>query len=130
MLRSALVLLLSNSHLISGSSLPNNQAILGSSPAAPENANAHTPHVVDPAVLSALSTHSDPVAALLSLQPELSSDLSQPRLLHVSGEKKPEWMTEGDKLRLRRKGRKFVDITEHEEFYANQVDAESGKASK
>ena len=70
------------------------------------------------------------VAALLSLQPELSSDLSQPRLLHVSGEKKPEWMTEGDKLRLRRKGRKFVDITEHEEFYANQVDAESGKASK
>jgi leucyl aminopeptidase len=38
-------------------------------------------------------------------------------------------MTEGDKLRLRRQGKKFVDITDHEEFYAKQVDTLAGKAS-
>jgi leucyl aminopeptidase len=50
--------------------------------------------------------------------------------LHVVGEQKPEWMTEGDKLRLRRRGKKFVDITDHEEFYAQQAGILSGKASE
>jgi leucyl aminopeptidase len=73
--------------------------------------------------------HSDPVAALLFLQPELEADLAQQRLLHVVGDQKPKWMTEGDKLRLRRRGKKFVDITDHQDFYAQQVNALSGKAS-
>ena len=132
MLRSTLVLLLSTSHLILGSAIHDSQAILSSPSSNAGNIDANTPveHVVDPAILSALKTHTDPVAALLSLQPDLKIDLAQPRLLHVSGEKKAEWMTEGDKMRLRRKGKKFVDITEHEEFYAQQVDVESGKASE
>ncbi|KAH9214936.1 hypothetical protein DL95DRAFT_364949 [Leptodontidium sp. 2 PMI_412] len=131
MLHSTLMLLLSTSHLILGSAIQDKQAILSSPSTNTVNIDADTrvEHVVDPAIISALKTHSDPVAALLSLQPDLKSDLAQPRLLHVSGERKPEWMTEGDKLRLRRKGKKFVDITEHEEFYAQQVDAAAGKAN-
>lgn len=132
MLHSTLMLLLSTSHLILGSAIQDKQAILSSPSTNTVNIDADTrvEHVVDPAIISALKTHSDPVAALLSLQPDLKSDLAQPRLLHVSGERKPEWMTEGDKLRLRRQGKKFVDITDHEEFYAQQVDAAAGKASK
>ena len=30
-------------------------------------------------------------------------------------------MTEGDKLRLRQRGKKFMDITEHQDFYAEQA---------
>lgn len=85
-------------------------------------------HVVDPAILAALEAHKDPVDAWIALHPEVSETLSQPRLLHVSGDKDAQWLTEGDKLRLRRKGRKFVDITDHHEFYAQQVGTMAGKA--
>ncbi|KAJ5614484.1 peptidase family M28 [Penicillium herquei] len=81
----------------------------------------HGEYKVDEAILAALEAQSDPVAAMIHLSPESEAFLSQPRLLRVLGESKPEWMTEGDKLRLRRQGKKFVDITDHEEFYANQV---------
>lgn len=128
MLRSALVLLLSTQFAL-GASFQDKQAVLVQSPELPF-ANAQAEHVVDEAILAALKTHFDPVAALLSLQPELAADLAQERLLHVVGEQKPEWMTEGDKLRLRRRGKKFVDITDHEEFYAQQVGILSGKASE
>ncbi|KAH8790530.1 peptidase family M28 [Hyaloscypha sp. PMI_1271] len=127
MLRSALVLLLSTRFAL-GASLQDKQAVLVPSPELPI-ANAQAEHVVDKAILAALKTHSDPVAALVSLQPELAADLAQERLLHVVGEQKPEWMTEGDKLRLRRRGKKFVDITDHEEFYAQQAGILSGKAN-
>jgi leucyl aminopeptidase len=80
------------------------------------------------AIFAALEEHSDPVAAYVSLQPDIESELAQPRLLHVVGEQKPEWMTEGDKLRLRRRGKKFMDITDHHSFYEQQVDAWAGKA--
>ncbi|KAF8862856.1 Zn-dependent exopeptidase [Acephala macrosclerotiorum] len=123
MLRSVLVLLLSISQLALGSSIQDNQVVLAPSP------NARAEHVVDDAILAALKTHSDPVAALVSLQPEVAADLAQPRLLHVIGEQKPEWMTEGDKLRLRKQGKKFIDITDHQDFYAQQVDTLSGKAN-
>ncbi|PMD61163.1 Zn-dependent exopeptidase [Hyaloscypha bicolor E] len=127
MLRSALVLLLSTQFAL-GASFQDKQAVLVQSPELPI-ANAQAEHVVDEAILAALKTHFDPVAALLSLQPELAADLAQERLLHVVGEQKPEWMTEGDKLRLRRRGKKFVDITDHEESYAQQVGILSGKAN-
>ena len=88
-------------------------------------------HDVDPAILAALEAQSDPVAAMISLDPSSEIFLSQPRLLRVSGSKEAEWMTEGDKLRLRRQGKKFVDITEHEEFYADRVhELSAGKASE
>ncbi|KAI0975639.1 peptidase family M28 [Xylaria arbuscula] len=82
-------------------------------------------HVVDDAILAALDAHPDPVDALVSLRPELADNLAEPRLLHVFGDDKPQWMTEGDKLRLRRQGRKFKDITD----YQDDVDVSwAGKA--
>ncbi len=96
----------------------------------PEIPNTRADHIVDEAILAILKTHFDPVAALISLQPELAAELAQERLLHVVGDQKPEWMTEGDKLRLRRRGKKFVDITDNYEFYAQKVDVSSGKASE
>jgi bacterial leucyl aminopeptidase len=88
-------------------------------------------HIAEDTIFAALKRHSDPVAALVSLHPDFAAELAQPRLLHVFGEQKPEWMTEGDKLRLRRRGRKFMDITDHQNFYEQQVDASwAGKARK
>jgi leucyl aminopeptidase len=127
MLRYVLGLLLSISQLTHCSSSQDKQALLVPSPSVQ---NAPTEHVIDKEILAALKTHSDPVAALLALQPENAGLLAEPRLLHVSGDQKPEWMTEGDKLRLRRRGKKFVDITDHRDFYAQQVDTLAGKASK
>jgi bacterial leucyl aminopeptidase len=81
------------------------------------------------AISTALRKYPDPVAALVSLQPDSAVELAQPRLLQVFGEQKPQWMTEGDKLRLRRRGRGFMDITDHQRFYEQQVDASlAGKA--
>jgi bacterial leucyl aminopeptidase len=130
MLLFALVLLSSASQLslTLGSSFPAEQVPFLPSPDR-EVPNARAGHIVDRAILAALQTHSDPVAALIFLQPELETGLAQQRLLHIIGDQKPEWMTEGDKLRLRRRGKKFVDITDHQDFYAQQVDALSGKAS-
>lgn len=97
------------------------QRVLGSS-------QTPSKHAVDPSILAALEAHKDPVDAWISLHPEVAETLSQPRLLHVAGDKEAQWLTEGDKLRLRRKGRKFVDITDHHEFYAQQVGTMAGKA--
>lgn len=127
MLRSILVLFLTTSQLALGSSIRDKQAVLAPSP---EVANARAEHVVDDAILAALKLYSDPVAALISLQPEIAVELAEKRLLHVIGDEKPEWRTEGEKLRLRKQGKKFVDITDHQDFYAQQVDTLSGKASE
>ncbi|KID84799.1 peptidase [Metarhizium guizhouense ARSEF 977] len=85
-------------------------------------------HQVDPVILDALKKHSDPVDALVSLHPEAADQLAQPRLLRVSGEPTARWMTEGDKLRLKRKGHRFIDITDHEDFYKQNVNTLAGKA--
>lgn len=125
----ALILGISNPVLgASGSSFQDAQEVLAASPGIP---GARVEHVVDEAIIAALGSHSDPVAALVSLQPAIAADLAKPRLLHVFGEQKPKWMTEGDKLRLRRKGKKFADITDHQDFYAQQAETSlAGKASK
>src|SRR4051794_7984232 len=102
MLLQTLAILLSISQLTTGSAVQDKQSVLS----ATDLPNASTGHVVDEAILTALKTYSDPVDALISLQPEAAGELAQPRLLHVFGDKKPKWMTEGDKLRLRRAGRK------------------------
>lgn len=126
MLGSVVVLLLSAPQLILGSPLQNEQVIL------PEKLQpSHGKYVVDKAVSAALDAYSDPVAALVSLQPELEDKLAEPRLLHVFGQEKPVWTTEGDKIRLRRLAKKFMDITDHEEFYAQQLETSvAGKASE
>lgn len=82
------------------------------------------------AIVAALKKYDDPVDAFVSLQPDMADTLAEPRLIHVHGEKMAEWMTEGDKLRLRRKGRKFRDITDFQELYADHVNTFAGKASK
>lgn len=87
-------------------------------------------HVVDDSILAALKVHADPVDALLSLQPELAAQLAERRLIHVFGEAEAVWMTEGDKLRLRRQGKKFRDITDHQELYKDSVNTQAGKASE
>lgn len=127
MLRAVLTLILGISHLALGSALQDKQAVLA--PIA-DFQTGHAPHVVDPGIIAAIEKYSDPVTALLSLQPKLADELAQPRLLQLLGDKQPEWMTEGDKLRLRKAGKKFTDITDHHEFYAQQVGALAGKASK
>jgi bacterial leucyl aminopeptidase len=129
MLRSALVLLLSSQFAL-GSLSRNKQTVFLKFQPTPGTpiANPHGEYVINNEILGALETYSDPVAALISLQPEVATELAQARLLHVVGEQEPEWLTEGDKLRLRRRGKKFIDITEHEEFYTQQVDISSGKA--
>ncbi|ORY25532.1 hypothetical protein BCR39DRAFT_499090 [Naematelia encephala] len=86
-------------------------------------------HAVPPSILAALEAYpDDPVEALLSLRPEMAQHLAEQRLLHVFEHGEPTWMTEGDKMRLRRLGLKFMDLTERRDLAdgANQLMA--GKA--
>jgi hypothetical protein len=84
--------------------------------------DVHHGHGVDDAIFQALELHEDPVDALLYLQPDRASELCKPRLLHIKGEGQPQWLTEGEKLRLRRLGKKFMDITDHIDFYEQERD--------
>lgn len=132
-LSSKLLLLLGSAQLAVSSPNGGDQAVLA--PATDGDAvNDATvtagKHSVDEKVLAAVKAHSDPVEVMLSLHPEQAATLAEPRLIHVFGEKKAEWMTEGDKLRLRRKGKKFRDITDYQELYTGTADAWSGKASE
>ncbi|KAH8804604.1 peptidase family M28 [Xylogone sp. PMI_703] len=120
-----LLLLATSSRLGIASHIPGEQVVF--TPHTKDSSLA-VDHVVDTAILAALDMYADPVDALVSVQPERAAELAEPRLLHVSGERQPEWMTEGDKLRLRRRGKKFMDITDHQDFYAQNVDAKAGKA--
>jgi leucyl aminopeptidase len=89
------------------------------------SSNLASEHPIHPSIHQALSQHpADPVQALLSLRPELAGQLAEPRLLQVFGEE-PVWAEEGDKLRLRREGKGFMDVTENWELY--QKVKQSGK---
>lgn len=86
-------------------------------------------HEVDATILAALEAHKDPVDAYIALKPEMADELAEPRLLHVAGEKEPRWTTEGEKLRLKRKGKKFSDITDYQAFYEEHAaSTTAGKA--
>ncbi|RDW73563.1 hypothetical protein BP6252_07470 [Coleophoma cylindrospora] len=116
----SIALLVGASQLALSSPSQGGQEILAPSP---ETAVPHAEHVVDQAILAALEMHSDPVTALVSLRPDIAASLAEPRLLRVFGQPEPQWLSEGDKLRLRREGKKFMDITDHEDFYAQQLEA-------
>lgn len=118
------LLLLSSTRLVSTSPSPGffsggEQVVISppsppsSSPSRPQELSFHSIH-------TALELHDDPVDALIYLQPDKAAQLAEPRLLHVFGEAEPQWMTDGDKLRLHRQGKKFADITDHYEFYEQQ----------
>jgi hypothetical protein len=84
----------------------------------------------DSDIFAALEAHDDPVDAYVSLNPDAAFTLAQPRLLQVFGEQE-QWMTEGDKMRLHRQGKKFIDLTDHQDFYeSNDVNANAGNARK
>ncbi|KAK1963422.1 peptidase family M28 [Colletotrichum sublineola] len=126
-LSTKLLLLLGSSQLVLGS--PGDQVVIAQTAEEHVAAVPGTAWAVDSSIHAALQKHADPVDALISLQPEMAAKMSEARLIHVFDEKKAEWMTEGDKLRLRRKGRKFRDITDFQELYKDSVDAQSGKAN-
>lgn len=94
---------------------------------APPTDNPAAKHVTEEAIHAAIETYPDPVDALIALHPEAAPGLSAPKLIQVVGEE-AAWMTEGDKLRLRRSGKKFMDITDYHELYES-IDTATGKAS-
>jgi bacterial leucyl aminopeptidase len=76
-----------------------------------------------------IANFTDPVEALIALRPGQEAQIRTSRLLHVLGDATARWMTEGDKLRLRRQRRKFIDITDHHEYYESQASSfTAGKA--
>lgn len=83
---------------------PSHQHVLG-------NSAATTP----PHIISALEQFEDPVDAMLALDPAQAYSLAERRYLEVfdgperSG--RTRWLTEGDKLRLRRANIDFIDWT-------------------
>lgn len=81
-------------------------------------------------ILRTVESYPDPVDAYIALHPDSAAALAEPRLLHVIGEDEPEWMTVGAKMRLRRQGKKFMDVTDYHDMYKEQVGALSGKASE
>ncbi|KAG9241847.1 hypothetical protein BJ878DRAFT_205942 [Calycina marina] len=87
-------------------------------------------HAVNEVILAALKLNSDPVDALIALHPEESVTLAQPRLLHVFGEESVTWLTEGDKFRLHRNGKKIMDITDHDTFNSKTIISSAGKACR
>jgi leucyl aminopeptidase len=117
------LLLLSLSLASFGSAASGNDAQVVLAPNTPQ-------HDIDRAILDALEAHKDPVDAYIALNPDMADQLVEPRLLHVSGEKEPRWATEGEKLRLKRKGNKFTDVTDYHEFYEEHAAGiMEGKAS-
>ncbi|TDZ18663.1 Leucine aminopeptidase 1 [Colletotrichum orbiculare MAFF 240422] len=130
-LSAKLLLLLGSSQLVLGTPSNADQAVIASSSDDVPSSGSVKVHKVDEAITAALEAYPDPVDALVHLQPEKAAQLAEPRLIHVFGEKKAEWMTEGDKLRLRQKGKKFRDITKHQDLYAadDAANVWSGKAN-
>ncbi|KAK0710174.1 hypothetical protein B0T26DRAFT_652514 [Lasiosphaeria miniovina] len=51
---------------------------------------------------------------MLALNPGVAHQLATPKLLHIMGDAAPTWMTEGDKMRLKKSGKKFADLTNHQ----------------
>ncbi|KAI1259021.1 peptidase family M28 [Xylariaceae sp. FL1019] len=115
--RSSYILTLAVALQVSATPRADQQAVLGSSGILTGDvADAPFIHTVDQSILTALEEHDDPVAALVALRPELADELIQPRLIHVLGDDEPQWMTEGDKMRLRRAGHKFRDATDFQDM--------------
>lgn len=68
-----------------------------------------------------LATHNDdPVEVMRLVDPGHAAILDEPRLLEVSGTE-PAWAMEGDKLRLRKQGLSFTDLTGHENLFRSTV---------
>jgi leucyl aminopeptidase len=67
--------------------------------------------VTEATIKRLLAVHNDdPVQVMRLVDPGYASTLDEPRLLQVFGAE-PAWMTEGDKLRLKKQGLSFMDLT-------------------
>ncbi|KAG9311492.1 Zn-dependent exopeptidase [Chiua virens] len=63
-----------------------------------------------------LAAHDDPVQVISLVDPAIAAILDEPRLLDLFGAE-PIWMREGDKLRLRKHGVPFIDLTRHKDLF-------------
>lgn len=65
-----------------------------------------------------LAIHDDPVhvTRLLYSGDASGSGLDEPRLLQIMGTDEKQWLTEGDKLRLRKNGVGFIDLTDFQDM--------------
>ncbi|KAG7562264.1 hypothetical protein FFLO_02252 [Filobasidium floriforme] len=95
----------------------------------PSHKPAH-PRLLDPALIQALTAPDadigfDVVGLLKELDPSIAEELDEPRFIWVFDGSEDQdgngvegeggrWMTEGDKVVLRRQGKKFVDLTGRE----------------
>ncbi|KAM0812139.1 putative Peptide hydrolase [Seiridium cardinale] len=123
-----LLLLLGTADLAVSSQGSDAQVVFAASTDTPKAANHdYSTKEAQEHLLRVANAHTDPVDAYLALRPEAAAELAEPRLLQVLGEE-PEWMTVGDKMRLRRKGKKFMDVTEYQDMYDEQLAALAGKA--
>ncbi|KAF9234736.1 Zn-dependent exopeptidase [Melanogaster broomeanus] len=79
------------------------------------------PQISEELIDHLLAIHDDdPVKVMRLVDPANAADLDEPRLLQVFG-KEAVWMTEGDKLRLRKQGLSFMDLTGREHLFGAKV---------
>ena len=72
-----------------------------------------------------LAVHDDdPVEVMRLVDPVYAAILDEPRLIELLGTE-PVWMTEGDKLRLKKQGLSFTDLTGHEDLYTSTVSSQN-----
>lgn len=87
------------------------QHVLGASPATADSAHIDA----EREIMSALEQFADPVDAMLALDSAQEEVLAEARYLEVfdgpGGQGQLKWLTEGDKLRLRRANIDFIDWT-------------------
>lgn len=77
--------------------------------------------VTETAIYRLLAVHNDdPVEVMRLLDPVYATTLDEPRLLEVFGAE-PVWMTEGDKLRLKKYGLSFMDLTGREDIFNSTI---------
>ncbi|RSH93484.1 hypothetical protein EHS25_007840 [Saitozyma podzolica] len=74
-----------------------------------------------------LAQQTDPVEAMLLIDPSMAKELAEPRLLQLFNGKdaggEPKWMTEGDKMGLRRQGIDWIDLTGRDSLVSPDFDA-------
>jgi len=59
--------------------------------------------------------NNDPIQAMQVADPAYAATFDEPRLIEVFGAER-QWMTEGDKLRLKQAGLAFMDVTDFEDI--------------
>jgi len=107
-----------------------NQQAISPSSWLPHHKPEHA-QLVDPAILERLSSPDfDAIQLLKELEPARAHELDEPRFLHVFAEDHGRWMTEGDKINLRRQNKKFVDLTGREHRESRLQDLVNKKRSK